>query len=329
MKILRESLLVLISVIYSTLAKAEAFAVDTLMDIELNGISQKLLIKSNNINNPVLLWLHGGPGTSEMFITHHCMDRLINYFTIVHWDQRGTALSYNERIKSTDVSFDKILYDALTLTDILRKTYRQDKIFLIGHSFGSILGIHLADRYPDRYYAYVGVGQVINDSKSREITYTWLVNQLREDGNSGEIARITRNNIPMELINRYKGHFYKGKTLFEVIKESPYYYEGYLDTYTKSMNFVRESIRRNPSTLEKDILNDILKLKVPVYFFEGRHDRIPACSPELVVDYVKKIDAPVKEIIWFEESAHHPNIDEPEKFQRVLIDKVLKWSYKD
>jgi pimeloyl-ACP methyl ester carboxylesterase len=302
--------------------------VDTLMDIELNGVRQKVLIKSNDLNNPVLLWLHGGPGTSEMFITHHCMDNLINFFTIVHWGQRGTALSYNDRIRSTDVSFDKIFHDAIRLTEILRTTYRQEKIFLIGHSFGSILGIHLIEKYPDRYYAYVGIGQVINDRKSREITYKWLINKLQEDSDTLEIARISRNrNIPMELITRYKGNFYNGKTLFDVIIESPYYYEGYLDNYSKSMNFVREAVRRNPSTLEKDILNDIDKLEVPVYFFEGRHDRIPACAPELVVEYITKLNAPKKEIIWFEESAHHPNIDEPDKFQKTLIDKVLNENY--
>jgi pimeloyl-ACP methyl ester carboxylesterase len=302
--------------------------IDTLMDIELNGLKQKILIKSNDLNNPILLWLHGGPGTSEMFITHHCMDSLINFFTIVHWDQRGTALSYNDRIKSTDISFDKIFDDAVRLTEILRKTYHKDKIFLIGHSFGSVLGIHLIEKYPDYYYAYVGIGQVINDSKSREITYKWLVNKLQEDNDTNELARICeKQNIPIDIINKYKGHFYKGKTLFDVIKESPYYYEGYLDNYSKSMNFVRESISKNPSTYEKDILNDILKLQLPVYFFEGRHDRIAACAPELVVEYIKKIKAPKTEIIWFEESAHHPNIDEPDKFQKILIDKVLKENY--
>lgn len=329
MKGVRHSLLVLLIVfICSTFVKADSFSMDTLMDIELNGFPQKILIKTDNLNNPILLWLHGGPGTSEMFITHHCMDSLIGFFTVVHWDQRGSALSYNERIESTDVSFDKIFNDAIKLTDILRKTYHQDKIFLIGHSFGSVLGIHLIEKYPDRYYAYVGIGQVINDSKSREITYKWLIHKLQEDSDTIEIARISSNqNIPRELINRYKGIFYKGKTLFEVIKESPYYYEGYFDNYLKSMNFVRESISKNPSKFEKDILNDIPVLQIPIYFFEGRHDRVAACAPELVVDYTQKVEAPKKEIIWFEESAHHPNIDEPEKFQKMLIDRVLKENY--
>jgi pimeloyl-ACP methyl ester carboxylesterase len=209
----------------------------------------------------------------------------------------------------------------------LRNTYHHDKIFLIGHSFGSVLGIHLIDRYPDRYYAYVGIGQVINDRKSREITTKWFMKKLLEDNDTIGMAQIQGQQISNELINKYKGNFYNGKTLFDVIKGSPYYYEGYLDHYSRSMRFVREAVSMNPSTYEKDISKDILNLHIPVYFFEGRHDRIPACAPELVVGYIKEVNAPSKEIIWFEESAHHPNIDEPDKFQKMLIDKVLKENY--
>lgn len=304
-------------------------SIDSLMVIELNELQQKVLIKSKDISNPILLWLHGGPGTSEMFITHHSMDSLIDFYTVVHWDQRGTCLSYNDSIHSTEISFDKIMDDAIQLTELLKERFHQEKIFLIGHSFGSVLGIHLIESHPGNYYAYIGMGQVINDDKSREITYEWFVNKLQEDGDTEEISRIRdKRSIPRELVNRYNGIYYKDKTLFDVIKASPYYYEGYLDTYLKSMNFVRESISMNPTTYEKDIYSDILEFQVPIYFFEGRHDRIAACAPELVVEYLEKITAPKKEIIWFEESAHHPNIDEPAKFQKVLIDRVLEENYR-
>lgn len=299
-------------------------AIDTLIDIELNGLQQKVLIQSNDISNPIVLWLHGGPGTSEMLINHHCMDSLTNFYTVVHWDQRGTSLSYDVSMHYSDVSFDKIIDDAFQLTSILKDKYHQEKIFLIGHSFGSILGIHMIEKHPENYYAYVGIGQVIHEKKSREITYEWLVNKLREDGDTIEMARIRDGHkLPRHLINRYKGIYYKDITLFDVIRTSPYYYEGYLDTYLESMKFVRESMSKGPATYEKDIYHDITKFQVPIYFFEGRHDRIAACAPELVVEYLGKISAPKKEIIWFEESAHHPNIDEPSKFQQVMIDKIL------
>jgi pimeloyl-ACP methyl ester carboxylesterase len=298
------------------------------MDVNLNGLQQKILITSKDLKNPILLWLHGGPGTSEMFINHHCMDTLVNFFTIVHWDQRGTALSFNDNLKITDVSFDKIFGDAIKLTETLINTYHQEKIFLLGHSFGSVLGIHLIEKYPQYYYAYVGMGQVVDDNKSREITYQWFLKKLREDNDTAELLKITKNhNISRDLTNRYKGLFYKDKTLTDIIKGSPYFYDGYLDTYSKSMNFVRNAVASNHSFIEKNILESILQVQVPVYFFEGRYDRVAASAPELVIEYNKKLKAPKKEIVWFEQSAHHPDIDEPEKFQEALIDKVLNDNY--
>jgi pimeloyl-ACP methyl ester carboxylesterase len=307
-----------------------ATASDSLMDIELNGLQQKILIQSKDISNPILLWLHGGPGASEMFINHYCMDSLTNFYTVVHWDQRGTSLSYHEGMQCSDVSFDKIVDDAIRLTSILKEKYHQEKIFLVGHSFGTVLGIHIIEKHPEDYYAYVGIGQVVHEEKSKEITYNWLVNKLREDGDMVELERIRDDHsLPRSLIDRYKGIYYKEKTLFDVIRTSPYYDEGYLDTYLESMKFVRESVSKGPATYEKDIYHEIVEFQIPVYFFEGRHDRIAACAPEMVVEYLGKISASKKEIIWFEESAHHPNIDEPDKFQKILVDKILMERFPD
>ena len=329
MKNMRTSVILIIFFFLTKIGYSQTPKIDTLFDVNLNGLEQKVLVQSNDLKNPLILWLHGGPGTSEMFINHHCMNKLYDNFTVVHWDQRGTALSYNDSIKVSDISSDKIFDDAFQLTQILKANYQQDKIFIIGHSFGSILGIHLAEKYPDEYYSFIGVGQVINDNKSREMNYKWFVKKLTEEKDTVELNKIVETKkVSRRLINKYNGIYYKGISLFDIIKTSPYYYEGYLDDYLSSMKFVRESMGQNPSTYFKEIM-DINKLNIPVYFFEGRHDKVWACSPELVVDYCDSLDAPVKEIVWFENSAHHPNIDEPDKFQKVLINKVLKETYKD
>ena len=309
---MRTSVILLIFLLLTKLGYSQTPKIDTLFNIDLNGLKQKVLVQSNNLNNPVILWLHGGPGTSEMFINHYCFNKSYDSFTIVHWDQRGAGLSYNDSINESDVSFNKILDDANQLTEILKTRFNQPKIFIIGHSFGSIIGIHLAEMYPDNYYAYIGVGQVIDDKKSREITLNWFIDKLKQERDTVELLKIIQDkSIPRELINRYNGIYVGETTLIDVIKKSEYYYEGYLDTYYKSMRFSRACIRKNPSTYEKNILTEITHIEIPVYFFLGRHDRIAACAPELVVEYCKILNAPLKEIVWFENSAHHPNIDEP------------------
>jgi pimeloyl-ACP methyl ester carboxylesterase len=271
-----------------------ASALNKPVDVELGGLRQKILIETKNTGNPILLWLHGGPGTSEMFITHYCMNNLLDHFTIVHWDQRGTALSYNDRLCVADVSFDKILDDAFQLTNLLMNAYRQSKIFVIGHSFGSVLGIHLIDRHPECYFAYLGMGQVIDDERSFEITFEWLKNKLINENNASALTQMRdKYSIPRELLNKYKGIYFKGISLIDVIKGSPHYYEGYLDTYRTSNKFVSNAISRNPSAYTKNILKDIRAVRVPVYFFVGRHDRIVACAPELVVEYYRLLELPM------------------------------------
>ena len=298
-------------------------AIEQYVDVELNGLKQKLLIQTNDLKNPILLWLHGGPGISEMLINHHCMNRLYYHFTIVHWDQRGTAMSYRDDLKAADITFTKTLDDALLLTKWLKRTYGQEKVFIIGHSFGSVLGMNLIKDHPEHYRAFIGMGQVIDDAKSQAIVRKWLAHKLKDDHDMIALKKLIKSgNIPKELVRKYQGIFYGSKSMMEVVRESPLYRDGYEELHGKSMHFVFKAMGPNPHMMGTPIFQGIRKVEVPIYFFEGRHDRIFACAPEAVVEYLPFLKAPHKEIVWFEKSAHHPNIDEPEKFQRMLIEKV-------
>lgn len=300
-------------------------AIDRFRDVELNGVRQKLLIQTNNLANPILLWLHGGPGTSEMLINHHCMNKLFDHFTVVHWDQRGTAMSFHEDLKASDITFGKILDDAVQLTEWLKNTYHQEKILLVGHSFGSILGMNLIDRFPNYYLAFVGVGQVIDEPKSRKIVREWLVEKLKTEHDAAGLRNLPpANKISRSLVRKYHGVFFSDKTMWDVVQASPHFSEVYGQQYERSTQFVQGAMGFDTTRFGKPIFTRIRKVQVPVYFFEGRHDRVPACAPEVVVDYLPRLEAPVKEIVWFEASGHHPNIEEPEKFQKMLIEKVWK-----
>lgn len=293
--------------------------VEKFYDIDINGCKERVLIQSTDtVNNPILLYLHGGPGSSFMMYSYLISDKLKEHFTFVSWDMRGAALSYHEGMDTKLISEKQIADDALYLIRSLMDKYHQKKIYLLGHSFGSALGMHLVDNYPDLFYAYIGVGQVMNFKKSVEIEYEWLHDTLTKAGDSIALERIERDHFPyIDLVVKYGGHHNSSINLDSVIIKSPYYFDGYLDLLKKGKHFSASNVGKNPKQFKQPY--DIKKTSVPLYFFEGRNDHVIACAPELVVDYCKTVDAPIAKVIWFDNSAHYVSVEEPNKFQEELI----------
>ena len=301
--------------------------VDSLYDITLNGCQQKILVQSNNTDNPILLYLHGGPGSTIMLRSHVFSDRLKDHFIFVNWDQRGTALSYHEGMDTTMISEDQIREDALELINYLLAKYHQKKVFLIGHSFGSVIGLQLVANHPELFYAYIGVGQVAYDwNKSVASSYNWLHNQLEKANDTIGLKRIEADKFPhIDLITKYGGHHRLSLDLDSMIRSSPYYFDGYLDLLKKGKEFSVKYMRKYPQ--KKTVNKSIWEIGVSLYFFEGVNDHVIACAPELVVEYCKNVNAPKKEVVWFKKSAHYMCVEEPEKFQDELI-KISKESRK-
>ncbi len=297
--------------------------IDSLYNININGCVQKILIQSNDINNPILLYLHGGPGSSVMMFSHTFSKRLLDHFILVNWDQRGTALSYHEGMDTTKLSEDQLEDDAIELIKYLLRTFHQQKIYLIGHSFGSVIGLQMVADHPEFFKAYIGVGQVAHDwNRTVEITYEWLHDTLEKVNDTASLHRIEKDKFPyIDIITRYGGHHRLSINLDSVIKASPYYYEGYLDLLKKGKAFSQYYVEKNPNP--KSILHkSIYDIPVPLYFFEGRNDHVPACAPELVVAYCNEVKAPKKKVVWFN-CAHYISVEEPEQFQDELI-KILE-----
>ncbi len=294
---------------------------DSLYDLNIHGCKQKILVQTNNTDKPILLYLHGGPGSSVMMYSHLYSARLKENFILVNWDMRGAALSYHEGMDTKKVSQEQIASDALYLIHYLMEKYHKKKIYLLGHSFGSVLGMYLIDNYPELFHAYIGVGQVINYNESVPIIYEWLHDTLLKTGDSEALNRIEGDKFPyIDLVVKYGGHHRLSINLDSVIRKSPYYFDGYLDLLQKGKQFSAANVGKNPKVFKHP--SEIKELKLPLYFFEGRNDHVIACAPELVVNYCKTVTAPVKKIIWFENSAHYINVEEPEKFQDELI-KIL------
>jgi pimeloyl-ACP methyl ester carboxylesterase len=296
-----------------------AVKIDSFYDVEINGCMQRILVQSDNINNPVLLYLHGGPGSSALIYSHLYSGKLKEKFIFVNWDQRGTAFSYHEDMDSTKISEEQIREDALSLVKYLVKTFHKDKIYLVGHSFGSVIGLQLVADHPELFYAYIGVGQIIDWDKSVAITYEWLHDTLEKANDVAGLNRIEGDGFPyIDLIVKYGGHHRLSINLDSLKTTSPYFFGGYPQLAEEgrlfSQYYMAKNLNNGPSHGKS-----LLDIPVPLYFFEGKNDHVIACAPELVVDYCKMVRAPVKEVIWFLNSAHYMNVEEPDKFQDELV----------
>ena len=308
-------------------AQPRATAIDSLENVWLGGVRQKILIEGDDPTRPILLWLHGGPGSSQMLLSHYYSKRLRDQVVMVNWDTRGASLSYDEGKHPETLDFQRMISDTVELTDLLCKRFKQEKIYLLGHSFGSVLGMHVVSRFPQRYHAYIGMGQVIDPIRSPRLVRNWVESEMRRAEDSEGLRALWENSVPLiELVRRYGGMRHNPDPSFaDVVRASPYYFDGYLDLHTRSRRFVEANLKG--SNAERDrFIETMPVLELPVYFFEGRFDRCPAATPGLVVEYCARLKAPAKEIIWFEQSAHHPNLEQPEEFQDAILRVVSAYN---
>lgn len=314
-------------------SKGLSNSISTLEKIKIGGVDQTFLVRGYDANNPILLFLHGGPGLPEIPLAFCTQNELEKHFIMVNWDQRGAGKSYSKKISSETLNLEQFIDDAYELIHFFLKRYIKEKIYLIGHSWGSILGLLLVQRYPELFYAYIGMGQVINPKEGEKMAYQFVLESAKKAGNIKVVSKLEKDPPPYgddfkrlrfigKWIARYGGNFYGKKSQWILIKKilkSPEYslrdifklIKGLLNTLKIVWKYM----------LDINFFEEAPELKVPVYFFEGRHDyQVPF---PLVEKYFDKLIAPRKKLIWFENSSHSPNIEETEKYQQALISIVL------
>ena len=163
------------------------------MHVNINGVDQGMFIKSKNANNPVLLYLHGG--MPDYFLTKEYPTGLEEFFTVVWWEQRGSGMSYSTNIPPETMTLDQQISDTKELTNYLRKRFGKEKIYLMGHSGGTFIGIQVAASAPELYYAYIGVAQMSDQLKSEKQAYGYMLNKYRENGNYKRVKRLEANPV--------------------------------------------------------------------------------------------------------------------------------------
>lgn len=294
--------------------------------IELGGLQQAIRIGSTDTSNPVLLLLHGGPGFTEMALFAEYNKDLEKKFIVVNWDQRGAGLSYTPGIPDSTLTLQQFVNDAHELVTWLKKRYNKEKIYLLGHSWGSVLGVNLVQRYPEDFYAYVGVGQGVNMFENESLSFKFTFDTAIADKNEeaikelkaiqkrypplGKAAQLEDVKVQRKWLGYYGGAIYgqqnANKIFSRIKKENNPLYNA--EKAQAGNDFIFP--RMLGVLMDLNLKKSAPKLEVPVYFITGRHDYNTPFT--LVEDYVKMLEAPHKEIIWFENSAHWIPFEEPE-----------------
>ncbi len=313
--------------------------VEELLAIPVNGTQQWLSIRGKDRRNPILLVLHGGPGSPTMPADYTFQTPWEDYFTVVEWDQRGAGKTYAANDPKTlagTMTVEQMTSDAEEVIQYLQKTYGKKKIFLLGHSWGSVLGVEVAQRHPEWLYAYLGVGQMVNMQQSEKIGYDFALQQAREHHNGeaekellaiapypGDPGSITFQKIGAQRkwLNYYGGLTW-GRTDFSYEANAWELSPDYTDEDLAKMDEGSlYSVTELVKPLQAMDFDSVTNFKCPVFLFDGRHDY--ATSHELAVEWFKKIKAPQKEFVWFDHSAHMAMQEEPGRFLYYLVKDVL------
>jgi pimeloyl-ACP methyl ester carboxylesterase len=312
--------------------------IDMLHTVTLGGLPQWVQIRGQNQHNPVLLFLHGGPGSPETPFVRHYNGGLEKYFTVVTWEQRGAGKSFSSDIPDSTMHVSHFLDDTDQLVKWLQKRFGQPKIYLVGHSWGSVLGMLAIQRHPEDFLAYVGIGQVVDMQQNEALSYEYVLNTARKRNDQKAIGEMVGIGPPVRgayaggmesllkqrnWLTKFGGSLYGKSDANEVITHLFFAYEysvGDLLNYGRGALF--SLFRLWNELMDINLVQQVPSVQVPVYFCVGRSDYQTPFT--LVEKYFQQLEAPHKELIWFEKSAHSPLYEEPNRFQSVMVDKVLK-----
>lgn len=307
--------------------------IDEYFSLNINGHDQWLRIRGENAANPIILYLHGGPGGSQVPSYRYFQLEWEKSYTMVHWEQRGAGRSYCNNLKMETLTVTQLVADARSVIDYLSKRFGRQDIVLLGHSWGTFLGIHVLQTRPAAISSYVGVGQIANQVNAEQRMFEFALSEAvsRGDGVNAALLRKLQD-YPLQhnshrdvafvrqMASRYG---YLGSNSMDVARtynrlmHTPEY--GLIDIY----RFLKGTLVSS-ATLGKEMFTSskmqpselTVELEIPIFFLSGQRDHFTPA--DLADKFLESIDAPVKKHVIFESCGHYPNEDEPERFIQTV-----------
>lgn len=312
--------------------------------IPIGGVKQGMFIRSKNIDNPVLLFIHGGPGFPNYFLFEKFNPELENYFTVCYWEQRGGGLSYNTELTIESITLKQLASDAIEVTNYLRERFSKDKIYILAWSGGTTIALPAVAKSPELFHAYIAMGQLTNQSESERIAYRFMLEHLTELNDKQSLKNLKKYRdleTESDLIAFYNsgtrdnlmhklgiGTMRSMKSVFKDIFLPVWTCRAYTlkekyNIWKSKMFFLPETNLKN-ETLTTNFTEVYPKIDVPIYFICGKYDL--TVNVDLSRDYYNRLNAPIKGFYTFENSAHGPLFEEPERFREILEKDVLQAS---
>lgn len=289
--------------------------IDTTETLTLGGIKQVITVQGNDRTKPVFLFITGGPGSEGIYPENKAyLDELKQHFVVVAWDQRncGQTLALNPSpVKLTVRLYENDTHELVTA---LLQQFHQKKLFIMGWSWGTVLGFYMADKYPGQVYAYIAVSPAVNQWESERMSLKELKQKAVQQKNTKAINELKQVKIPFEngLQNYYDRKWLvllNGETIEDTIEFKKYFTENSeMTALFKEANYI-------------NLTKSLPKVNCPIYFFVGRNDHQTNCT--LSEKYYKQLKAPKKGIFWFEKSGHLIPVTEPALMQETVIKQVL------
>lgn len=300
--------------------------------LTLGGVEQFVTVRGRNSKAPILIWLYGGPGMDATGMWRNFNAPLEDHFLVVYWTQRGTGRSYTSDISPKSMNLGQFVADLHQLVGILKRRYGQEKVVLAGHSWGTNIGVAYAQSHPENVSAFVGIGQIAHSAEGERRSYAFTLTEAKKRGNAEALAdlqKIGSPPYPVESLiiqrgwlEKFGGAWHEPKSFFQLMLTSykaseMTWYDGV--KFNAGFDFSQKML--GPEIDKFDWMSKASRFAVPIFIVAGRYDR--NTDADLAHEYFEKIQAPMKQFKWFEQSAHSPPFEEPQAFNDFMLKKVL------